>query len=307
MTYGLPYKGSKNRLIDKLIELFPSKENFYDLFAGGFSVTHGALLSSKWKNIYANELDGGMCDLFKDAVAGKYKDEKRWISREDFFKLKDTDPYVALIWSFGNNKRDYLYSKEIEPYKKACYYALVFGDTSYAESIGVCLPDIKKCTDLESRKKALKHIDRFSEALQRLSRVQNLERLSRVQNLEITNKSYEQVLIKENSLVYCDIPYKNTNGYSRKNKKDNFNHEWFYNWCSKQTELVLVSSYELPKEDFTEVASFKLNSTMSSFSNGISVNEKIFVPNHQIDLWNKCRAKEELFDIQDYEKCKKVI
>ena len=34
-TYGLPYKGSKDKIADKICSLFPIKENFYDLFMGG--------------------------------------------------------------------------------------------------------------------------------------------------------------------------------------------------------------------------------------------------------------------------------
>ena len=44
--------------------------------------------------------------------------------------MKDTDPYVSLCWSFGNNRRTYLYAREVEPWKKALHYARVFGDTS---------------------------------------------------------------------------------------------------------------------------------------------------------------------------------
>ena len=35
MTYGLPYMGSKNKIAEDIISLFPAAENFYDLFAGG--------------------------------------------------------------------------------------------------------------------------------------------------------------------------------------------------------------------------------------------------------------------------------
>ena len=38
-----------------------------------------------------------------DAVNGKYHDEKRVITRQDFENQKDTDPYIKYIWSFGNN------------------------------------------------------------------------------------------------------------------------------------------------------------------------------------------------------------
>lgn len=49
--------------------------------------------------------------------------------------------------------------------------------------------------------------------------------------------------IPTNSLVYCDIPYKNTTGYST----GVFDHNAFYVWCKGKTEeghTVLVSEYK---------------------------------------------------------------
>ena len=121
MNYGLPYKGSKNKIAEWVVSNFPQKDNFYDLFAGGCAVTHCAMLQNKFKTYTVNDvLD--IPRLFVDAINGKYKNETRWISREDFYKLKDTDPYIKTCWSFGNNGRNYLYSKEIEPYKKDCSF-----------------------------------------------------------------------------------------------------------------------------------------------------------------------------------------
>lgn len=37
MTYGMPYKGSKNKIAKKLIEQMPSADYFVDLFGGGWS------------------------------------------------------------------------------------------------------------------------------------------------------------------------------------------------------------------------------------------------------------------------------
>ena len=119
MAYGLPYMGSKNSIAPKIISVLPKAENFYDLFCGGCTITECAMLSKKWNKIYFNDLDGDIPQLFLDAIDGKYKDRKEWVSREDFFRLKDKDAYIRLVWSFGNKGNNYLYSKEIEPYKKA--------------------------------------------------------------------------------------------------------------------------------------------------------------------------------------------
>ena len=36
--------------------------------------------------------------------------------------------YVRICFSFGNNQKDYMYSTNLEPYKKACHYAIVFDE-----------------------------------------------------------------------------------------------------------------------------------------------------------------------------------
>ena len=120
--FGVPYMGSKNQIVKKLIEQLPSAKYFIDLFAGGCSMTHGAILSKKYNHFIVNDIDDAP-SLFLDAINGKFKNETRWISRDDFFALKDKEPYVRYCWSFGNNGKGYLYSKEIEPYKKAYHFA----------------------------------------------------------------------------------------------------------------------------------------------------------------------------------------
>ena len=132
MPLGVPYKGSKSRICDKLVEAIPFKgvTHFYDLFCGGCAVTHKMLLLDRYTHIHCNDINSMALLLFINGIKGVYKNENRWISREDFFRLKDTDPLVSICWSFGNNQRDYLYSRVLEPYKKACHYAIVFDDFS---------------------------------------------------------------------------------------------------------------------------------------------------------------------------------
>lgn len=112
MNYGLPYMGSKNRIARDIVEQLPSAEYFVDLFCGGCAVTHAAMLSGKYKKFIVNDIAPDMPRLFVDAINGKYRNEKRWISREDFERLKDTDAYVRTCWSFGNNGKSYLWNDE---------------------------------------------------------------------------------------------------------------------------------------------------------------------------------------------------
>lgn len=121
MNLGICYQGSKSKLAERIISVLPSAEHFYDLFAGGgCAISHCALLSGKWKHVHISDINDSVI-LFRDALEGNIPDGSEWISREEFYLRKDTDPYVRLVWSFASNQRDYIYSREIEPYKKAVH------------------------------------------------------------------------------------------------------------------------------------------------------------------------------------------
>ena len=156
MNYGLPYKGSKNKLATRIVELLPPRKHFYDLFCGGCAVTHAAMMTRKWEDFTINDLNWQCPTLFIDALNGKYKDDTRWISREDFFRLKDSDPYVAFVWSFGNNLKAYLYSKEIEPLKRAIHFALFFGDYEPSKQLGCDLSFIDRLPTREQKYSAIR-------------------------------------------------------------------------------------------------------------------------------------------------------
>ena len=135
MNYGLPYKGSKSRVIKWLLSLLPDGEIFVDLMCGGCSVTHAALLSHKYKRYIINDINPLLPTAFVGALNGSFRNEQRWISREEFEEIKESDAYASICFSFGNNCRDYLYSRKLEPYKKACHYAVVFDDWKLMEEM----------------------------------------------------------------------------------------------------------------------------------------------------------------------------
>ena len=123
--YGLPYQGSKNKIAPWVIEYMPKAHTLVDLFAGGCAVTHCALLSDKYEEVIANDFTDSV-ELFRDALEGsleKYEPD-RFRTREDFFAEKDNNPFVRIIYSFGNDQRTYLYGRNIEPYKKAVHEML---------------------------------------------------------------------------------------------------------------------------------------------------------------------------------------
>lgn len=223
MKYGLPYKGSKNKLAERIVRLLPKRTNLVDLFCGGCAVSHAALLMGKYEHIHINDINWMCPTLFIDALNGKYNDENRWISREDFFRLKDTDPYVAVVWSFGNNLRDYLYSKEIEPLKKAIHYAMFFSDYSLGKELGHDLSFIDPIKDLQKRYLAVKHyfnrLDKsqqqsFEGGQKRLAETgdngKTYKRPSELQHLECINRVSQFKKKKNRSGELCNCERRNT-------------------------------------------------------------------------------------------------
>lgn len=284
MSYGLPYMGSKNSIAPKIISMLPKAKNFYDLFCGGCAITECAILSKKYENIYFNDLDGDVPQLFLDAVNGKLKNKKQWISREDFFRLKDTDVYVRLVWSFGNKGSAYLFSKELEPYKRAYWEAVVNDDFTYFWKLGINMPKIKARTSKEKRLLIRQELKKLG--YDRLQSLQNLERLESLENnrLTLTKLSYEQVKIEPNSVVYCDIPYEGTAEYV----VGAFNYKKFYDWACNQKELVVISSYDIKDERFQRVVNFKKYSNLQGGA-GARKDEGLFIPKTQLELWKKLK------------------
>lgn len=123
MKHGLPFQGSKSKLAERIVAMLPPAANLYDVMAGGCALTHAALLSGKWGCVHFNDITDSVV-LFRDVLEGNVPDGSEWISREEFERRKATDPYVRLVWSFGNNQRDYIYSRKMEPYKKLVHEML---------------------------------------------------------------------------------------------------------------------------------------------------------------------------------------
>jgi hypothetical protein len=146
--YGVPYKGSKNAIAKKIVGLLPEGRRLVEPFAGGCAVTHCAMTMDRYPAYLVNDVDWRPVTLFRNALEGAYRDEDRWISREDFFRLKDSDPFVAACFSFGNNYKTYMYNAQLEPYKRAIHHIVFWNDFAPMEELcpAVC-PDIHAALD----------------------------------------------------------------------------------------------------------------------------------------------------------------
>ena len=239
-NYGLPYTGSKSRIAHWVIDNLPRGRVLIDAFAGGCAITHRALLSQKWQTIIANDINGKYPQLFLDAIHGRYRDEKRWISRQDFERLKSKDAFVACCWSFGNDLQYYMYSKAIEPYKRALHYAIVFDDFAPMQELmpevaqavrdaihwipnthdrritaqNVIVKTLKRLTDdnfahpiIQSNPlyQTIRHTSRNTPRPQILQSLQSLERMQSLERLQ-SLESLERMQVTSLSYDKIDIP-----------------------------------------------------------------------------------------------------
>lgn len=275
----MPYMGSKSKIAKWIVDMLPAAHTWVEPFAGGCAVTHAAILSGKYKKFIINDITDS-AKVFVDAINGKFKNENRWISRSDFLELKDEDAYVRLCFSFGNDQKTYCYSREIEPYKRAFHYAVMFNDFKPFEDLGIKL-NISKTfnSDYERRIHIKRHLiairkDKHAGYLQSLERLERLQRLQSLQSLERLHPlqlDYRDVPIPKNDyIVYCDPPYVNTNAYL-----SSFNHDEFYKWALSIKNLF-ISEYEMP-EPFKRIEMRRKTCTFSALKNDTKKEEGIWV------------------------------
>lgn len=281
--YGIPYQGSKAKIMPYLSKMFPPADNFYDLFGGGFSVTHFMMenRAKSYKKFFYNELRPGLPDLISAAINGDFNFDKfkpEWISREKFMAEKESNPYIKIIWSFGNNGSNYLFGKDIENKKRSMHQAVVFNEFDDLMKNEFGMTKWPNDMDITGKRLYLRQVTRSRNELQQLQQLQQLERLQRLQRLErlqrlqLTNLDYRQVNIKPNSVIYCDIPYKGTADY-----ENSFNHNEFFNWAAEQSNPVFISEYNVDDNRFYLLKEFSHRSTFSSGgAKSIPVVEKLY-------------------------------
>ncbi len=272
--------GSKNGIAEWVVKNLPSSHTFVDLFAGGCAITHAAMLSGKWKSFVANDISDAP-QLFRDAVEGKYANEERWISREDFFMFKDSDPYIRVCWSFGNCGRTYIYSRELEPYKRALH-RMLFAKTVAERRVAfstVAWELYALCKAGKEFNTSVRNMGSLQsmENLQRLQNMGSLQSMENLQRLRIMQGDYREVEIPDGATVYCDPPYIGTEAVTNKKCYGyGFDHEEFYGWLRDAPFPVYVSEYSMP-DDFVEIASIGKRCTSSPKNNSRKTTERLFV------------------------------
>ena len=291
-VYGMPYQGSKSQIAEWVIAQLPEGGSLYDLFGGGGALSHCAALSGKWDEVHYNEFDAPIAELFARVIRGELPDDaERWVSHEEFFALRDSDALVSLLWSFGNNRRSYLYNRKIEEMTRIAHNAAVTGEMA---EIHRYLPDLRFTADMGvyQRKGAICREAKRVAPLSPLNCNPSMERLERMRRLahslrhlslnagsiHTTALSYDQLSFPPNSILLCDPPYANTTKYC----SAAFDHEAFYSWCAQQAAPLYICEYAMPTDRFRRIAVREKRSLMNDANNSTFKPEGLWRPLHQL-------------------------
>ena len=280
MRYGLPYKGSKNAIAEWIVNKLPKAEIFVDLFFGGGAVTHRAMLSGKYDRFIVNDIDARLPKLFLECAYGQHtiKTHPEWVAREMFNEKKADDAYIALVWSFGNNGKDYLYGADIEEMKHAYHIACYENNVEPLKAWGYHLQKSNKVEVYERYLEYQRQVKAQSPQCQlevvtrqtEIERLQSLQSLQRLQSLQSHGADFSAVPIPKGALIYCDIPYNGTNC----GKYSGFDHDRFYEWAERQ-DNIFISEYWMP-DSFIQYAQIEKSVLSAANGNSQTAREKIY-------------------------------
>ena len=320
---GLPYMGSKRRLsreiVDHILMAHPNTKYVWDLFGGGGAISFEFLQRRQIERVVYNELNTGVVELLrkiqKDGITPEFY---QWVSRDTFHAHKNDDDWFGglckVIWSFGNDQKNYIFGKHIEDMKRQAHECVVNGAPFELDGISFnnlqgntinerrlrfrsILAANKKRFDFERLERVqqlhqllqleqLERLERLEQLqqlqrLQQLERLEQLERFEQLEQLDIFNQSAFDVVIDtpiEETIIYLDPPYKGTGKY-----QEEVCHDELKRYIDNSPYTVYLSSYEF---DLPVVHTMKHNSTLSQTKNNATV-EKLFC--------NKTEHKNTLF------------
>lgn len=235
------YMGSKNRIAKEIIPIMlkdRKDKTFYDLFAGGFNI-----VDKIEGNRVANDNNKYVVALIK------YMQENEVLNLPHIGEVeykniqKNKDSYPDWLVGYAGFQLSFA-SKFFGGYRR--------------DKAGV--------KDYEN------------EEQQNLKAQKNLKaQQNKIKDVKLHCGSYEEVPLEPNSIVYCDIPYKNSTKYTT---SKGFDYDKFYDWCiEKHNEghRVFISEYWMPEDKFECIWSKEIVSSLTPENNGKKGVEKLFI------------------------------
>ena len=107
-TFGVPYMGGKNATAENIVSMFPRSRRLLDLFGGGASVTHAALVSGRFEHVVYNDVDPLIVDMLNRLMTEPLS-PLRFVSHDEFKERYKVDPMVFFCWKFPSADIHYVF------------------------------------------------------------------------------------------------------------------------------------------------------------------------------------------------------
>lgn len=242
----MKYMGSKSRIKKHIVPILQKliDENnikmYIETMVGGGNIIDSIKCATK----IGNDISTPLIEFWKHMQETKGKDLPLYVPKEHYTDVKNnqfTDKYPK--WYIG--AIGYL----------ASYNGRYF-DGGYAKTVISKTGAYRNYYD-ESRRNVMKQINNLQDVI-------------------FTNKDYKEMKNVKNTLIYCDIPYKDKTDYGTFGK---FNHEDFWEWVRKFSEnnIIVVSELQAP-DDFICIWEQQVTRTQNNKTRSQSI-EKLFIYN----------------------------
>ena len=237
----MKYMGSKSRIKKNIIPILQeiidehNITTYVEPFVGGCNIIDSIICNQR----IANDRSTPLIELFKGLLNGKELPLE--INKEhysDVRKHKDDDTYE-------------------EWYKGMVGYLSSYNGKYFGGYAGKVITKTGKVRDYyDEAKRNIQFQTPF------------------LKDVEFFNMDYRKLNIPAGSLIYCDIPYKNTTQYFT--SKD-FNHEEFWQWVRDMSKnnIVIVSELQAP-DDFVVIWEQEVTRTQDNRKREKSI-EKMFI------------------------------
>ena len=210
MKYGLPYKGSKNAIAQKIVDALPSGESFCDACCGGGAILMASALSGKYARVTGYDINEAIVGLIRATMIDfgtiDYEHDLPSVDRKAFFEARNrsagiSDWLVRYCYSFGYDGQTFLWSDEMH------------------EGFRL-LEDAIRGKTLDERAHSIQELAKHKDAIELMSRVEPFVRLRRIKKVEKTVldskittsidvgvKSMFDVDYDKFDVIYFDPPY----------------------------------------------------------------------------------------------------
>jgi 16S rRNA G966 N2-methylase RsmD len=209
------YFGGKQRIAKEIVEYihsqYPERKIFVDVFGGGGSVALYAAQSGYYDIVIYNEVNPDLVRLAQAICDGTF----------EMPYIRETLNKDTWRWRF-----EYMYNEKKG--KREPYQQILLSNFGYNGHINKW---IGKITEPQ-----FKTMYNFAERIKHF----------KLDNLIITNKSYNELDIYNNAVVYCDIPYYRRKGIYEYDFKEK-DYDNFYQWVRENNCPVFVSEYRNEK------------------------------------------------------------